>query len=294
MKISVLTPTFNRGSYLNKLYQSLLENANQGLEIEWLIMDDGSTDNTQEVIKNFGTELIEIRHWKQENKGKMESINFLVKQAKGELIIDCDSDDCFTNNAIQVIKQAYENNKKEKNIYGLCFLKQDIDGKNIGKNLKKEKSTMFDLYFKEGEDGEKAVAFYADIRKQYQHELEKNEKFITEARMYHKMDEKYQIICVNEPIMICEYQIDGYTKNIQKQFLENPYGYYEYFKELLEKNMKGVSFSKRLYSIKHYILFSYLTKQYHSKTIKDFKNKFLYFLLWIPGILKSRHFKDKK
>lgn len=294
MKISVITATFNRGKYLEDLYQSLLKNINQGLDIEWLIMDDGSTDDTEEVIKKFETENIEIRHWKQENKGKMAAINFLVEQAKGDLIVDCDSDDSFTDNAFQIIQQTYKEKKDKENIYGFCFLKQDREGKNIGKNFQKDENTMFDLYFKEGEDGEKAIVFYANIRKQYQHKLEKNEKFITEARMYHEMDEKYKLICMNEPIMICEYQIDGYTKNIQKQFLENPYGYYEYFKEILERKMKGVMLSKRLYSIKHYILFSYLTKQYHKIKIHDFENKLLYYLLFIPGILKSRQFKNRK
>jgi len=146
---------------------------------------------------------------------------------------------------------------------------------------------MFDLYFKEGETGEKAIVFYADIRKKYKHELENNERFVTEARMYHKMDENYKIICVNKPIMICEYQEEGYTKNIMKQFKGNPYGYYEYFKEILQKNMKGVAFNKRLYTIKHYILFSYLTKKYSSDNIKDTSNKILYFLLLLPGIIKS-------
>lgn len=148
---------------------------------------------------------------------------------------------------------------------------------------------MFDLYFKEGEDGEKAIAFYTNIRKQYEHELEKNEKFITEARMYHKMDEKYKLICINQPIMVCEYQKEGYTKNIQKQFQNNPFGYYQYFSEILQKDMKGVTFQKRLYVIKHYILFSYLTKQYQLKKIKSFMNKVLYLILILPGMLKTKY-----
>ena len=166
--------------------------------------------------------------------------------------------------------EAWKENKDEKNIYGLCFLKQDNNGNNMGKLFKKEKTTMFDLYFKEGEDGEKAIVFYCDIRKKYKHELEKDEKFVTEARMYHKMDKNYQIICINKPIMICEYQQEGYTKNLTKEFKQNPFGYYEYFKEILQMDFKRVSFAKRLYVIKHYILFGHLTKQYQVKIIKNF------------------------
>ena len=167
----------------------------------------------------------------------------------------------------------------------------------MGREFKNRRTTMFDLYFKEGETGEKAIVFYADIRKKYKHELENNERFVTEARMYHKMDENYKIICVNKPIMICEYQEEGYTKNIKKQFLENPYGYFEYFKEILmRKDFKGITFKKRIYAIKHYILFSYLTKQkINLKEVTKIKDKILIVLLYLPGIIISeKKFKNNK
>ena len=96
---------------------------------------------------------------------------------------------------------------------------------------------MFSLYFREGIEGEKILVFDANIRKKYIHELEADEKFITESRMYHKMDLEYDVICINEPIIIGEYKEDGYTKNINKIFKENPLGYYEYFKEVLEMDL---------------------------------------------------------
>lgn len=292
MKISVLTPTFNRADLLEKLYKSLVKNNEYIENIEWLIMDDGSKDNTKDVVGKFKEEnKIEIKYYYQENQGKMVAINKLVEQATGDLIVDCDSDDYFTKDAFKIIKEEFEKYKEEKNIYGLCFLKYDQNGNNMGNNFKKEKTTMFDLYFKEGETGEKAIVFYSNIRKQYKHELEKNERFVTEARMYHKIDEKYQMICVNKPIMKCEYQEKGYTKNISKQFKENPNGYYKYFQEILKKNMKGVTLKKRLYAIKHYILFSYLTKSKKNlKEIKNLINKIIYLILFIPGILKSKKF----
>lgn len=291
MKISVLTPTYNRGNLLKRLYNSLIKNSKYDVQIEWLIMDDGSTDDTNEIINEFIKEnKIDIKYYVQENQGKMSAINNLINYATGNMIIDCDSDDCFTDNAFEIIKEEYNKYKDEKNIYGLCFLKYDQNGNNMGNQFQKEKTTMFDLYFKEGEDGEKAIAFYSNIRKQYKHELENNERFVTEARMYHKMDEKYQMICINKPIMICEYQKDGYTNNIINQFKENPFGYYKYFQEILQKDMKGVKFRKRIYVIKHYILFSYLTKQYDTKCSIGELNKIIYYLLLIPGVIKSSFF----
>lgn len=290
MKISVLTPTYNRANLLGKLYESLIKNSKYDIEIEWLIMDDGSTDDTKIIIKKYIEEnKIEIKYFEQENQGKMVSINKLVEKATGDLIVDCDSDDYFTEDAFKIINEEYKKNKNENNIYGLCFLKYDQDGKNMGNNFKNKKTTMFDLYFKEGETGEKAIVFFSSIRKQYKHELEHNERFVTEARMYHKLDEKYKMICINKPIMICEYQKEGYTQNIVKQFKENPYGYYDYFKEILQKDMKGVTFNKRLYAIKHYLVFSHLTKHKISLgNISGTVNKILYLILYIPGMVKCR------
>ena len=294
MKISVLTPTYNREKLLEKLYSSLLENSNYKVEIEWLIMDDGSTDNTKKVVQGFKeNKNLKIKYYYQENQGKMTAINNLVEKSTGDLIVDCDSDDYFTKDAFKIISENYEENKNHNEIYGICFLKYDQNGNNMGNNFKNKETTMFDLYFKEGETGEKAIVFYSDIRKQYKHELEGGEKFVTEARMYHKMDEKYKMLCINKPIMICEYQEDGYTKNIKKQFIENKYGYFEYFKEIMQKDMRGVTFNKRLYAIKHYILFEYLTNKYESKYIYGLKNKVIYFLLLLPGKIKSCTFKKK-
>ena len=221
----------------------------------------------------------------------MAAINNILPKATGDLIIECESDDYFTDNAFTIRKDEYEKYYDKKNIYGLCFLKYDTLQKNMGNNFKNPKTTMFDLYFKEGENGEKAIVFFSNIRKKYKYELEKNEKFITEARMYHKMDLSYKMICINKPIMICEYRDEGYTKNIKKQFKENPFGYYEYFKEIFEHDMKGISFKKRIYIIKHYILFTYLTNtKYSYKNIKGLLNRFIYILLFLPGILKSKKF----
>ena len=233
MKISVLTPTYNRGELLKKLYNSLIENADYGVKIEWLIMDDGSTDNTKTIVEQFmKEEKIKVKYYYQRNQGKMIAINNLVQHVTGDLMIDCDSDDYFTKNAFAIIKEEYNGRRDEEGIYGLSFLKFNQNGNNMGDQFKNEKTTMFDLYFKEGETGEKAIVFFSNIRKKYKHQLEHNEKFITEARMYHEMDEKYKMICINKPIMICEYKDGGYTKNINKQFLENPYGYYKYFKTI--------------------------------------------------------------
>lgn len=290
MKISILTPTYNREKLLERLYNSILKNINYGIDVEWLIMDDGSTDNTKEIIKKFINEdKFDIQYYSQENKGKMEAINNLVPYVTGNLIVECDSDDYFKENAFLTIKNTL--NELNEKTYALCYLKYDQNECNIGNLFKEKETTMFDLYFKQGETGEKALVYNSKIRREYSYELEKNEKFITEASMYHKMDLKYKIKCINEPIMICEYQKDGYSENITKIFRKNPYGYYKYFKEMFDMDLKGIYFNKRIYILKHYALFSVLTNKKFKESLEAVKgniNKILFILMYIPGVLITK------
>lgn len=285
MKISILTPTYNREKLLERLYNSIIKNLNYGLDIEWLIMDDGSTDKTADLIKRFINEdKFDIQYYSQENKGKMVAINNLIPYATGDLIIECDSDDYFKPNAFLTIKNTV--NELKEGTYALCYLKYDQNECNIGNLFKEKETTMFDLYFKQGETGEKALVYNAKIRREYSYELEKGEKFITEARMYHKMDLSYKIKCINEPIMICEYQKDGYSENIMEVFKNNPYGYYKYFKEMFDMDLKGIYFNKRMYILKHYILFSVLTNKEFKESLENVKgktNKVLFILMYLPG-----------
>ena len=294
MKLSILTATYNRANYLPKLYESIKENLKYKITPEWIIVDDGSTDETKNIVEEFIKEnRIIIKYMYQKNSGKMSAINEAVKMATGDLIVDCDSDDYFSDNGFEIIEKNAEKLLKDEELYGMAFLKKEENGKISGKEFsqKEYKTTMLDLYFKEDIGGEKILVYNGKIRKMYSHQLEHNEKFITEARMYHKMDEKYKLLAINEVVEIGSYIEDGYTKNINKTFKENPYGYYMYFKEILQKNMKDVKFSKRLYAIKHYILFGYLTKnRFNVNLIKDRLNKLLYIILYFPGIMKSRRF----
>lgn len=287
MKISVITPTYNRKDTLGKLYNSILNNLQCDIEIEWLIMDDGSTDGTEEYIQKFKEEKkFCIKYYKQENQGKMKAINNLVPYADSDFLVECDSDDYFTENAFKTIK----NNciLKEK-IYAYVFLKSNEKNEIIGNEFKSNnfKSKMFDLYYKQGINGDKALVYNTKIRKQYKYKIEEGENFSTEARLHHEMDGKYDVLCFNEIVMICKYQEDGYSKNIKNIFKKNPNGYFKFFEEMLKKDFSGVKWEKRIYIIKHYILFKYLSKQKMDLRKTSFVNKLLIFILYIPGIIKS-------
>jgi len=294
VKLSILTATYNREKILTKLYKSIESNLYDKLDIEWLIMDDGSTDSTKGLVQSFmNNSKFPIKYYYQENKGKMSAINSLVEYAQGELLIECDSDDYFMENAFEKIYSKIEHLLKDDELYALIFLRDmsniDVSGKKF--KVEDKKTSMFDMYFKENMDGEKIILYKTSVRKMYKYELEAQEKFSTEARMHYKIEEKYKVKCFNLEIISGEYLEQGYTKNINKVFMENPVGYYYYFKEILGRDIRGITFNKRLYVIKHYILFSYLSKnKINIKDIKNISNKFLVSVLYAPGIILVKDF----
>lgn len=292
MKISILTTTYNRENELERLYTSLVVNNNSNIDFEWLIMDDGSTDKTKIRIENFIKQnLIDIKYFYQENAGKMAAINELMKHVTGDICFTCDSDDYLVTGALNIIEKYSEKLLDDETVYALLFLKKGQDGKISGNTFPEElhRSDMFSLYFREQIEGEKILVFKTEIRKKFKHELEADEKFVTECRMYFKMDINYDVICINEVLEIGDYQKDGYTKNILDVFKNNPLGYYMYFKEILELDLVGIKFKKRMYIYKHYILFANLSNIEHPiSNVTGTLNKIIISLLWLPGKIKTR------
>ena len=90
--LTILTPTYNRGYIINKAYESLIKQSNK--DFEWLVVDDGSNDNTEEIVKKFIEEdKIKIRYLHKENGGKHTALNVGINNAHGDLILILDSDD---------------------------------------------------------------------------------------------------------------------------------------------------------------------------------------------------------
>lgn len=299
MKISILTATYNRAHDLERLYTSLVINSNSNIEYEWLIMDDGSTDKTKLIIDNFIKQnIIKIEYHYQENQGKMSAINNLMKFVTGDVIIECDSDDYFVTGAFDIINKNIDKLLSDETVYALAFLKKNESGKIDGTEFIEDnhRSDMFSLYYKEKMTGEKILVYKTEIRKKYKHILEADEKFVTEFRMYNKIDADYDVICINEAIIIGDYKNDGYVKNKKRVFELAPLGFYEYFKEILKMNLKGIPFSKKMYIYKYYIMFAILSARSDAiKNVKGSFNKIMIIFLWIPiSILTRKNFKRKK
>lgn len=235
-KITIFTPTYNRGDLLNVLYESLLKQEYKNFE--WLIVDDGSSDNTKDVVNQFISEKkIDIKYIFQKNGGKHRAINTGIKKATGDLFFIVDSDDYLTDDALITIIDK-EKSIKESNLAGLCFLRGKDEKNMIGTASKEDNIDLLQFDRKKyGISGDKAEVFYTKILKKYKFSEYENEKFLNECIVWNKIAfDGYKLRYFNKIIYICDYLENGLTKNIKNNLRKSPKGFLEYINQLLKIN----------------------------------------------------------
>lgn len=212
--ITVFTPTYNRAKFLERLYKSLTYQHFK--DFEWLIVDDGSTDNTYEVISKMIEEnKITIRYYKQENGGKHRAINKGVELAKGKLFFIVDSDDYLVSKAIKTIEEKYPLIINRDEMAGISFRRGYSETKNIGsqKTFDNIEATALDFRYKYKIEGDMAEVYKTEVLKQFKFPEIKGEKFCTEGLIWNRIAMKYKMIWISKIIYICDYLPGGLTDN---------------------------------------------------------------------------------
>lgn len=234
--ITIFTSTYNRKHTLPVLYQSLKRQ--NYLNFEWVIVDDGSTDNTNEIIKEFINEqVVSIKYLQQPNKGKQQAINYGALNADGELFFIIDSDDHIVDNALDLVLNQWFEIRENIRYAGLCFRKVDIvDYKIIGRQFPQRvlDSNSLEITYKYHVIGDKAEIFRTKTLRENPFPCIKGEKFIPEAYLWNKIAENYLLRYVDEGIYLCKYLDDGYTKNFKKNLIANPKGFRLYYTQILK------------------------------------------------------------
>ena len=237
--ITVLTPTYNRAHTLLRLYDSLcIQQANY---FEWLVIDDGSNDQTEIFIRKcIAKKKIVIRYFKQVNSGKHVAVNTGVKLAFGDWILIVDSDDALTCDAIKVLSEkiTLHNNPE---LVGICFRKAFFNNKIIVV-IPFEKEYVFLHPSVAGNvfKGDLAYAFKKQILSNNPFPKFKNEKFVPELYIWNKIGDLGKIIFYTKKIIyFCEYLSDGYSANFNVNIKKNPYGFLIFYKSQInrEKNI---------------------------------------------------------
>lgn len=281
--ITVLTPTYNRKYTIDNAYNSLLKQTDHNFE--WIIVDDGSTDNTKELITNYIKQnKIKIRYYYKKNGGKHTALNYGISKARGELLIILDSDDKLTPDAIEKINVYWEKYKGNKKISSLSFLRINNNNNKIGKAFNGTEiiSNYIDFRYNKNVYGDMAEVFKTSILKSFKFPTYNNEKFLSEAIIWIKIALKYDTVYINEGIYICDYLSDGLSKNFFKIVANNPIGASENANQFLIKEFK------LSIKIKNAILYN----GYCKKAKKNFKvsfknsnNKILTTIFYPAGIL---------
>lgn len=215
MLVTIATPTYNRAHLLPRLYKSL---CNQSCKyFEWLVVDDGSRDETESVVAGFIAEgKIDIRYIKKDNGGKHTAVNLAAKEAKGELFFIADSDDWLPKAAISKVIEIYGSIKSNDDYAGVCGLDEYEDGSIVGSGLPQPiiDASPQDIRAKWGVRGDLKEVFKTAVIKEFPFPEIEGEKFCPEVLIWNRIGSKYKLRYFNEPIYTVEYQPDGITSSI--------------------------------------------------------------------------------
>lgn len=250
--VTIFTPTYNRAYILPRVYESLCNQTNKGFI--WLIVDDGSIDNTRYIVNRWiNEEIITIRYIYQENEGKHIAHNMGVDACETELFVCVDSDDYLLPNAVDEVINTWNDVRKEE-LAGIVSMRITENGAPIGKvylpkNI--QESTLGDLYDRYKFKGDTMLTFRSSILREYKFPKIDGEKFIGEDYVYAQIDKNYKLYVLNKGLYVCEYLEDGYTKNSKRLIQNNPKGYalLKEKKMLAATGIKGICKHTILYGV---------------------------------------------
>ena len=225
-EVTVLTPAYNREKLLQKLYKSL---CNQDCkDFVWLIIDDGSSDNTGKYIDEIKVNAdFSIKYYKKENGGKHTALNYAYQYIDTPLTFIVDSDDTLTSDAISTVKETYNKYKDEKDICGFSFLREKPGGGYLSTSGVPQdglKESYVECRINRNIGGDMAEVWYTHCLKEYPFPEFRGEKFLGEDIVWVKMAQKYKMRFFNKVIYISDYLEDGLTNNRRKHNIKSPNG----------------------------------------------------------------------
>ena len=253
-QLTVFTPTFNRAYCLDQCYESLVRQTDQNFI--WLIIDDGSTDNTKELVGSWIEEnKISIQYHYQENQGMHGGHNAAYNLIETELNVCIDSDDFMPDDAVEKILNFWNSVEKDDTIAGFIGLDAYKNGQVIGQKIPDSlsKTTLEELHYTYNISGDKKLVYRTDIVKKYpRYPIFKQERFVPLGTLYLLIDKDYKLLCLNEVLCIVEYMEDGSSRNIVKQYRRHPRGFrYARILNMKNSNYFKVRFKNAIHYISH-------------------------------------------
>lgn len=215
--ITIFTPIFNRADIVGSLYESLKLQSFK--KFEWLIVNDGSTDNIDEVVDTFIAEdIVNIRYYVQPNGGKHRAINYGVQLAKGDLFFIVDSDDTIMPYALELLDKYYLQIADDTDFAGVAGYRCLSNGTKIynSPNIHILDCTYFDFKYKYNQIGGIAEAYKTSVLKDFPFPDYANEKFCAESLVWNKIAVKMKLRIFNDKIYVWNYLPTGLTSGMLK------------------------------------------------------------------------------
>ena len=278
--LTVFTPTFNRAYCLHLCYESLLRQT--CTDFEWLVVDDGSTDNTRALVNGWIQDgKISVRYIYKENGGMHTGYNTAYDNIDTELAVCIDSDDYMPDDAVEKIVTFWHQNKDER-YAGIIGLAITVGGDLIGTRLPDVKSaTVYDLYNRMGVKGDKKQVYRPELIRPFRSPQFEGEKLFPTCYKYFLVDQTHEMLILNEPLVVVEYMPDGYTKNIIKLYKKNLNSYI-FYRKFIMTYPNATLWHRYRFAI-HYVAESLLAKNKHY--LKDSPRKLLTLFAVPPGLL---------
>ena len=268
--LTIFTPAYNRAHTIGRTYDSLLRQTCK--DFEWLIIDDGSTDNTRDLVEEWIIDgKIDIRYIYQENQGMHGAHNTAYKNIATELNTCIDSDDWMPNDAVEKIIGFWKKNGDNK-YAGIIGLDQTEDGNIIGGHfIANLKETTLQDYYAHGGSGDKKLVYRTDVITKYpEYPLFEVDRYVGLAYKYMLIDQDYKLLTRNEPLVTVEYQLDGSSYNMYKQYWRNPKGF-SFFRKT--EMVCAPTLKRRFISCVHYVASSLIDA--NARFIKESPKKIM-------------------
>lgn len=287
--LTVFTPAYNRAHTLPRTYESLLRQNNK--DFIWLIVDDGSRDNTAELVESWKSREngFEIRYIYKENGGMHTAHNVAYEHIETELNVCIDSDDCLAPGAVEKILTKWDQ-VKDKGYAGIIGLDSDLNGNLIGKGFSDGLTeTTLMGYYASGGSGDKKLVYRTDVINRYPpYPVFEGERYVALAYKYRLIDQDYKLAVLNEVLCNVEYQADGHSTGMWKEYVRSPRGFAAWRKLCMQY---PESTKRMIVDCIHYCSSSFLSGNRHF--ISHSPRKLLTILCTFPGLLLSCYIRSK-
>lgn len=280
--VTFFTPTYNRAHVLHRCYESLCRQSS--FDFKWLIVDDGSTDGTGELVRQWASResRFEIRYLYKENGGLHTAFNLAVEQADTELFVCFESDDLFTPEAMTIIERVWEENR-DSSCVGFITLCKDMNGSLIGGVYPENVKTCLYRDHRQIAPGDKQYVFRTSaLKKVFPMPSFPGEKYFDPKYRFFALDAFGPLAVTNESFDLVDYQPEGLTNTMMRQYYNSPNSFAEYRK--LYMQLPDRSFAYRLKQNIHYVSSCCLAGKL-KKAIPESPRKGYTVLAFLPGIL---------